>query len=465
VSYQEYTKSVSESERGGNYYNLNLNYLLRFDEKGHQLEALGYFSKRTGDDWDEQKDFNTDENWNSIDDYPGYIRTTEIEDNNEFRIKADYTKPFGEEGRLEAGYQSRFDFENEKFLFLDFDYSINDWVENDLYTSEADFKRNIHSVYTTYSNVWGTWGYQLGIRGEYTDREIKNVKSTESYVIDRFDYFPSIHLSKQFEGDHQVLASYSRRIDRPRGRQLDPFVNYMDEFNVRVGNPGLEPEYIDSYELGYQKRLDKSFISLETYYRINKNKITRIRKIQDDGTFLHTYQNLNKDYSLGVELMVNADFTSWFNFNGSVNVYDYRLEGNVEGEDVNTSSTNWSGRMNLTFKMKNDFRAQLTGYYRGPTVTAQGRREGYATANAALRKDFFNRKFSATLAVRDVFASARREMTTSGESFYAYDNYRREAPIVTLNLSYLINNYKKQSDRERGMENGDGDMNGGDMDM
>lgn len=463
VSFTEYTKSVSESEREGNYYNLNLDYLLKFDNAGHQLELLGYYSNRSGDDWDEQKDSETDADWQSIDEYPLFIRTTEVEDNNEYRIRADYTKPFGEEGRVEAGYQSRFDYENEKFVFRDFDYSINDWVENDLYTSEADFKRNIHSVYGTYSNTWGSWGAQLGLRGEYTDREIKNVKSTESYVINRFDYFPSVHLSKQFPGDNQVLVSYSRRIDRPGGRELDPFINYMDEYNVRIGNPGLEPEYIDSYEMGYQKRLNKSFLSLEGYYRVNKNKITRIRLLQDDGTFVHTYQNLNKDFSLGAEFMVNADFTGWFNFNGSINVFDYRLEGNVEDEDVSVSSTNWDGRINLTFKMKNDFRAQLTGFYRGPTVTAQGSREGYPMVNAALRKDFFNRKFNATLSVRDMFSTARREMTSSGEGFYAYDNYQREAPIVTLSLSYLINNYKKQMERGENRENGE--MDGGDMEM
>lgn len=464
-SADEYTKSVSESEREGNYYNLNLNYIAKFDDMGHQLEILGYFSNRGGDDWEEQKDYTTDQEWNSIDDFPGFIRTTETDNSNEYRVKADYTKPLGTEGKIEAGYQSRFENENEKYLFQDFDYSINDWVENDLYTSEADFRENIHSVYATYSDVKGSWGYQLGLRGEYTDREIQNQKSPQAYVIDRFDYFPSVHLSKQFNGDHQVLASYSRRIDRPGGRELDPFVNYMDEYNVRVGNPALEPEYIDSYELGYQKRMNKSFISLESYYRINKNKITRIRTLQDDGTFVHTYQNLNKDYSLGVELMVNADIVTWFNLNGSVNVFDYRLEGNVEGEDVTTSSTNWDSKLNLTFKLKHDFRAQLTGFYRGPSVTAQGRREGYFTQNAALRKDFFDRKFSATLSVRDIFASARREMTSSGENFYAYDNYRREAPIITLSLTYLINNYKKQMDRERNGENG-GEMDaGGDMDM
>jgi outer membrane receptor protein involved in Fe transport len=455
----DYSRSESNSEREGNYYDMNMNYVQKFDDQGHQLEILGFYSRRGGDDYEEQLDYTTDSDWNIIDDVPDAIQTTEKDYDRELRIKADYTKPIGEEGKIEAGYQSRFEFENEKYVYSDFDYLVNDWIENPLYTSEMDFKRNIHSVYGIYGNTWGSFGYQAGLRGEYTDRSIENIQSEAPYVIDRFDLFPTLHVSKQFPNDHQVLLSYGRRIDRPGGRELDPFVSYFDPYNIRQGNPGLEPEYIDSYELAYQKRLKNAFISLETYYRINKNKITRIKTLQDDGVILHTYQNLNKDFSLGAELMLNADFTKWFNFNGSVNVFDYRLEGSVEDEDVSASSTNWDGRMNLTFKIRGGFRTQITGIYRGATVTAQGEREGFFMTNVAVRKDFFDGRFMTTVSVRDLFATGKRETITRGTGFYSWDYFEREAPIITLNLSYIINNYKRQ--RDGNMEGG----NGGDADM
>ncbi len=457
----EYSRSESVSDREGRYYDINLNFVHKFDDNGHQLELMGFYSGRNGDDLEEQSDFSTDDQWNIIDDLPDAIQTTEEDFDRDVRLKADYTKPIGEDGKFEAGYQSRFDFENEKYIFRDFDYAVNDWVENSLYTSEMDFSRNIHSVYGIYSNTWGSFGYQLGLRGEYTDRSIENVQSAEPYVIDRFDYFPTIHISKQFENDHQVLLSYGRRIDRPHGRQLDPFVNYYDPYNMRQGNPALEPEYIDSYEMGYQKRLKNAFVSLETYYRINKNKITRIKRLQEDGVILHTYQNLNKDYSLGAELMLNADFTKWFNFNGSVDVYDYRLDGNVENEDVSVSSTNWDSRVNLTFKIRGGIRTQITGMYRGPTVTAQGEREGFFMTNVAVRKDLFDGRFMTTLSVRDLFATGKRETITRGTGFYSWDYFEREAPIITLNLSYIINNYKRQRNGEMN-EDGGGE---GEMDM
>jgi outer membrane receptor protein involved in Fe transport len=465
VSFDEYSRSISESERAGDYYRATFNLLHNFSEKGHKIEASADFSTGDTDDWELQRDYYTDPYWNILyDSLPESIKTLEDEFEREIRLKADYTKPIGADGKLEAGYQSRIDFENEKYTYLDFDHPSGEWINNPLYTSEVDFTRNIHSLYAIYANVWGSFGYQLGLRGEYTDREIANVESDEAYVIDRFDYFPTVHVSKEFEGGHQVLLSYSRRIDRPGGRELDPFLNYMDPYNVRRGNPALEPEYIDSYELGYQKRFDKSFISLEGYYRINKNKITRIKTLQDDGIFLHTYQNLNRDFSLGSELMINIEPTKWFIFNGSVNVYNYRLEGNVEDQDVSRESTNWDSRGNFTFKFKHDIRLQITTMYRGPSVTAQGERKGFFMSDIAARKDFFKKTLSVTLSVRDILQTAKREYITSGSTFYSYDRFTREAPIVTLNISYLINNYKRQRDANDRMEDSNGE-GGGDMDF
>ena len=72
----------------------------------------------------------------------------------------------------------------------------------------------------------------------------------------------------------------------------------------------------------------------------------------------------------------------------------------------------------------------------------------------AVRKDFFERKLSATLSVRDMFKTAKRASTSSGVGFYSYDNFQREAPVFMLNLSYKINNYKQKQEKHNGEEGG-----------
>ncbi len=460
LSYDRYSISETTMNRSGNYYNATLNFQHKFDDLGHQLDGSFYYRNRDGDDKDGQSEYASDKDWNIIDGNTYIIQSTEKDTDDEYRLKLDYTKPVGEEGKIEAGVQARIEDETEVYVFNNF--VASEWIEDTLFSNQMDFRRDIYSVYGIYQNKWHSFGYQLGLRGEYTYREIKNQKAEDPSLIDRWDYFPSLHLSKSFENKDQMLASYARRIDRPRGWYLDPFVSFMDQYNYRQGNPDLEPEYTDSYEVAYQKRLWESMISLEGYYRVTNNKITRIRTLQEDGTFMNTYENLNNDYSIGGELMINSDPFKWLNVTLSGNVFHYRLDGEIEGESVDAESLNWNGRFNAVIKLPKEIRLQINGMYYGPSVTAQGESEGFFMTNAAVKKDFFVRHLTATFSVRDIFSTGKHEMTTSGTNFYTYDYFDRDAPIFNLSLSWKISNYKREASRNGDDAGGD---DGGDMEF
>lgn len=454
ITIDQFKHTSNDSKRDGDYFSGNVNFQHKFDDLGHQIDATAYYSKRSGDDTEEQDEYFTDSNWNQIDDQPYLIRTNENSEESEFRLKIDYAKPVGENGKIEAGFQSRIENETEDYHFLDYDYETNEFVNNPLYTNKMDFSDNVHSMYGIYSNSYKNFGYQLGLRGEYTYRNIKNDQSPDASVIDKMDYFPTLHLSQKLKNEDQILASYTRRIERPDGRQLDPFVSYMDAYNVRQGNPDLQPQYTDSYELSYQKRLLGAFITLEGYYRVTAGKITETQTLLENGIMLNTYENLTSDYSLGAELMINTEITKWFELNLVGNLYNYRLDGYIDDQNVDQSSTNWNSRFNGTFRLPQQFRLQLTSQYNGPSVTAQGKSGGFWTANLALRKEFFERKLSATFSIRDMFKTAKRATTSSGTDFYSYDNFRREAPVFMINLSYKINNYKQKQEKRNGEEGG-----------
>ncbi len=458
LSQDDYTFSSDASNRYGHYYESTLNYHLDVDGKGQKLDVMAYYSKRNGDDKEDLNEFQTNNEWISINPPNSQIHTNEISDSWEFTGKADYVKPLGEKGKLEAGYQSKLDYENENFIFNNFDTLTGTWINDSIYSNEYDFIRNVHSAYAIYSNEWKGFGLQVGLRGEYTDRRIKNVNQTDNHTINRIDYFPSIHLSKQFKDKNQFQASYSRRINRVRSWYLDPFVSYMDPYNVRVGNPDLQDEYIDSYELGYQRRIKtSSFVALEAYYRVTNNSISRIKTLLPDGIMENTFANLNTDEALGSELSANIDFTEWLNIFASYNLYYYRIKGEVDNQNIDQSSLNWDSRISGTFKFKHDFRLQASANYEGPSVTAQGKEMGHISSNMAVRKDFFKRKLSATLSARDIFGTHSHESTSSGTGFYNYSYFKRESPIVMLSLSFKLNNYKKPMDIPMDNQQGGGD--------
>jgi outer membrane receptor protein involved in Fe transport len=452
VTTDDYSYSDNASERKGNFYDATLNFQHKFKENGHTLEAMAFFSRRIGDDNETQSDYTTDQNWNIIDQNPDINSTSEDDHSNNFRLKADYVRPLGTAGKLEAGFQSRIAKENATYLFQNYDYVSGSWIDNPMYSSQMDFRESIHSLYAMFSSKWLGFQYQLGLRGEYTDRRIEDIQSPYPYVLSLWDYFPTIHLSRELPLEQQLMLSYSRRINRPHGWDLDPFQNYMDPYNIRMGNPGLKPEYIDSYELGYQKKFSESFVALDSYYRITRNKMDEVTTLRSDGIMIHKDENLNKDYSLGAELSADLVLAKWLELFGSFDMFHYRLVGTLNDVPVDNKSLTWEGRFNVTVKLRGDLRFQLTTRYEGPQVEAQGTEKGSFMANLAVRKDFLQRKLSVSLSARDLFKTAKHEMSTNGVGFYSHDRFTREAPVVMLSLSYKINNYKKELDK---LENGE----------
>lgn len=447
---RDYSINNNNSIRSGNYYSANINYDQKFDDNGHKLSALIYYSARTGDDSENQETILSNNQWENLGS-ENKIKSKSSDSHDDYRIKIDYTKPvIG--GKIETGLQSRLRSNDEDYKYFEFDQLNNEWNTIDAFTNNIHFKRDIHSAYFTFANKIIGIEYQLGLRGEYTNREIKNTRIGESYIIDRFDYFPTVHLSKQLSKTTQLQTSYSKRINRPRGWFLDPVPGYMDEYNTRQGNPSLEPEYINSFELGFQQSIGKSFINIEGYYRTTENKITRIRTLQTDNSFLHTFENLNNDYALGIEFMANYTPVKWLNINATTNIYKYEIESDLIEDGADVSSKNLDFRVNTTFKFAKNTRIQVNTFYRGPTVSVQGTREGFLATSLALRQDFFDKKMTATLNVRDIFGQMKHEFTSEGENFYSWDKFAMDTPIASLSLSYKINNYKNHRKKSEEMD-------------
>jgi outer membrane receptor protein involved in Fe transport len=426
------------------------------------LASFTYQGEKS-DDTDEESEFPTDQFYQVLDFPAVRTRSNELGNEHEFRAKIDYTRPVSENGIIETGYQMRLDKENEEYLFENYDPDLNSWSNNPLYSSGNYFYRNIQALYGTYSDKLGKFEYKLGLRSEFTDRSIRKNMDSDPFVLNRFDFFPSFHVSRQFSGQQQLLTSYSRRINRPNGRDIEPFRSYMNSYTLREGNPELQPEYVNSYELSYQKNFGKSFFVVESYYRNTQNLITRMM-YQDPllpEVVIMTSKNLNDDNSLGGEFMLNLSVKKWLNVNTSLNLYKYWLEGTLDGEDVSKSSNNWDTRLNASFFLSTKSRIQAMLMYNGPSVTAQGNRGAFYFANLAYRQDFLDRKLSATLSVQDIFGTMKHEFSTYSSSLNNTMRFEREHRVVTLTLSYKLNNFKNQAKRSEDSEMNMEDASGG----
>lgn len=438
------------------FYSLNASYIQKFIQEGHQLNVFAFYGERDGSQDQEKLEQNTDENWNPLAVDPFLLRSTEAGPSRQLRLETDYKKPVFDKGNIEAGYHYRSNNQSENYDLETFDYGQNLWQRDDLYTKNTTFNRSIHAVYGIFNHEISSFQYQLGLRGEYTYRDIKVLNSGERSLIDRFDYFPSIHLAWNLSEMNQFMASYSRRINRPRSYFLEPFVTYVDENTRRVGNPDLLPEYTDSYEAGYLRAFDEGSFMVEAYYRDTKNKITWLTYYdQASAYFVNSFRNLNDEKALGVESSFVYDITKWFNINLSGTYYYYQVE-DLTGESTSLrTSNNWDGRLITSFILPSQTKFQLNFAYDSPGVTAQGKTEGSYYADFTARQDLLNKNLSITLKISDILASRNYESYRYGDGFYEYNYRERESRVVMLTLSYRLNNFRqnpafKSSDADEG---------------
>ncbi len=443
-----YVYQDNSSSRGSKYWSGNLNFMHKFDKKGEELQGLLYLSHENGDDISNQINYNTDLNSKPIDTNPYKYRSNESPTENEIRAKLDYILPINEKDKLEAGYQGRIQRTKENFIFEEFNYNSANWVNNPKYSSLVDYAEDIHAMYGTFSHSNNTFSYQVGLRTEYTNRKLNSQRANKTYTLTRFDFFPTVHLSQKFAKEYELQASYSRRLNRPEGFMLEPFPTFMDPYNIRIGNPNLTPEYAGSYEMTLLKHIDASFISLEGYFRQTKDLMTRIQTLGTDNIMQHTMANMNNDYSLGSELMINYEIKPGIRLVASGTLYNYWLKGAINGQNVDQKSTNFDGKLNFDVKLTNTTRMQLMGVYRGPTVSAQGSRDGMYFANASVKQDLWKNRLTATLQIQDIFGTMKFSGSSYGTNFENQFKFKRESQIVQLTLSYKINNFSSKAGKD-----------------
>ena len=443
------SRNLIHRSRGGNFFSLNAGYQYAFDPEvpGHKVNADVMFRYRDSDELTKSELLAGQELLNGR-------KTTEAGPSRDIDARLEYVFPFSETNKFEAGYHGEIDFDEEGTTLSEIDSSTREYVQPEQFSNYVRYRDNGHAFYSLYAGELDDFGYQAGMRGEYTLRSIRLARGNE-FLIDRWDFFPTLHVSYKFSGDNQLMASYTRRIDRPRGWELEPFETWIDANNVRRGNPSLIPEFIDSYELGAQTLLGQVSLSTEIYHRVNHNKIEDVRSVYSENVSLTTVSNVGTEYSSGIEFLATLDVIRDWNVNLIGNAYDYRIKGILFGESFSTRSFNWSARFNNLIKLGLATQLQVNARWNSPSVSPQGRSEGFVSVDLAAKQEFMSKQLSLTLQIQNVLGTALHEFTSEGPGFYSYSHYKMESPVVMLTARFSINNYP--SDRERDGDGGSGD--------
>ncbi|WP_375577631.1 TonB-dependent receptor [Marivirga tractuosa] len=372
-------------------------------------------------------------------------------------MQANYVKPLGESRSFEAGWRSTLrTITNEYEVTQDIQGQEQDSVLSD-FTNDFIYNENIHAIYAIYNSEFEKFTYQLGLRTELTDitTQLKQPVDTTN-ARDYLNLFPSVFMTYEFSKLHTIQASYSRRFDRPRFRSLNPFSNFNDDRNIRIGNPNLDPEFTDSYEVGLVNNFSDATLYSGLYYRRTTGVTERINTVIDGITYTQP-QNLAERNSIGIENNYSHDLNDWWRLNGNVNFYYSETYGVVNEQVFEAETFTASGRATSQMSFSNDFNVQLSAFYRAPQQTTQGTRKAFYMVDLGFSKDVLQKKGTLALNVRDLLNSRKWRTTTTGEDFFYDSEFQWRTTTVTLSFDYRINSNKRKGQREGGDYEGGGD--------
>ena len=435
---------INTTNGSGHSFDTNLDYSHKFKPSQELTFNFGY-SNGTNDNFQQ---YNTDiynkDGQPYTDPNPEIRNNINNGKNSNYNIQADYNMPLGKFGKLETGYRSQIRISDNSAIATIFDSPSGQFINDNRLSNIFHSKDQVHALYFNYQNQIKNFGYQIGLRAE--DAEL----NTNSSGLDasgapisapaRVAYkrlYPSLYLTQKFTGDQQVQLSYTRRVNRPRPWDTNPFIDYSDPLTWRQGNPNLLPEDVHSFELGYSKFWKKVTLISSVYVRQTNDVIQRVRSVPDSNSvIIITPRNLSKELASGFELIAKVDVVKAWNFTGNVNIYHSKIDAVPEYQIAGNSGVNWNANITNNFVLPYNITIQIKGEYNSPQVMAQGKfKEMYAVDGGA-KYDFPNKKSSLSLSVRDIF-NTRKWGAVISDSFTTTDFQRyQRGPMGNITYSY-----------------------------
>lgn len=380
----------------------------------------------------------------------------------QWNIQADYMHPLSETTKFETGVR----FNNTEFVSFYDAFTRNNGQDIRLpLSNNYAYTEMVNAAYFTYSYKKETFSYQLGLRTEYSKFDGELVDSAYKFG---YEYpnklrniwdalFPSLFVTKKIGEKDEVQFNYSRRIRRPRFWQLNPFIDINDPVNLQQGNPQLQPEYINSYELNYSKNYKKGNLLTVLYFRNNPRDITRysdtITTAQfqqlnnaaiDQNAILNTFINASTTNRYGLEVTLQHKVGNKFDITPTFNLQYRTVNAKVNNLDLSNRGLNYEAKLISNYKIEankskafNNMSFQLIADYESPRVYPQGKSISEFTLDLAAKKEFGKKKkASLSLSVNDVFNTGRWGTIYDTDRFYQNSFRRWNVRNIRLAFTY-----------------------------
>lgn len=445
--------AFDRSSNGDNFFggfDWNTDYTKTWeDQKDRELVMAVQYSKQ-----DNNQEYSVEETSPDM----GLNRNTEIlndGDNHETTFQLDYTHPFPKSIKLEVG---------GKTVLRDItsDYTNSVAPNSPFLSNVFNYNQDVFAGYSSLTFVIAKkYSFITGVRYEKT--QINGDFDLGGEGLDPFEnsyenWLPSVTISRSLKNFRNLKASYTRRIQRPSLFYINPFNNNADLFNIQEGNPGLNPELVDQYELSYNFNVLGFTVFSSGYYKYTSDIIESTLRVEDDGRSINSFENVGTNKSFGINIFTSKTINK-FTLRGGGDVYTYDATGVVNGQELNSKDLQYRLFMNGEYTIRGDFKADFFGFFMSPRVTLQGENPSFSIMGVGLRKDF--KAWSLGVRIIEPFrANKSFNSNLEGEDFVQSNNFSIPFRSIGINVRYKFGKVdfkeRKSKIKNNDLKQGDG---------
>ncbi|MEM7037283.1 MAG: outer membrane beta-barrel family protein, partial [Bacteroidota bacterium] len=380
-----------------------------------------------------------------------------------YTFKADYERTLGK-GKLGFGGKTALVTTDNDFNF--FNYVDGAAVLDSVNSRQFLFDETINALYANYQTQIGKWGIQAGLRGEHTisKGDLVWLGMTAQDTVDRnyFNLFPSGGITYSPNRINTFRFTYSRRIDRPRYQDLNPFQNRLSAQSYQQGNPLLLPQYSHNIEIGhtykYTLNYSLSFSQTDDYF-------TAITDTADgDATFLTT-ENIATRRVGSFNVSYPKQITKWWSTFTNISASFIQVRSFFEeGKDIDIDRFTGNLYHQSTFRLPADFSIQMGGWIASPGIWgANYLTDWLGSFDIGMQKSLMKKRAQLKVALSDVFFTSPWRATQVFGDLDVWGSGRWESRMLKVNFTWLLGNsqVKKARKRKTGLEDEKGRTGGG----
>jgi outer membrane receptor protein involved in Fe transport len=407
-----------------------------FEEPGHLLSTtFSYAFKRK-----EEGFFFNDIRPETI----GSDTTALVADQQIVDLTVDYTKPH-KAGKIEAGIKYRWSQYPNDIIFKP---GINSVLDLNL-QGTAEYRENIAAAFFNYFYEKRKLEVEAGLRVEYAAIDYLVDPNHAVYSSDGFDYFeflPAVRFSWLADDKNTMSVFLNRRVDRPEEKNLRVFPSYADPEILRLGNPGLLPQFTNTLEVGYRHSYEKGSIYLAVYHKAFENLLTAIlTAIPSTGQFAEIDQNAGRGSNTGTEFSLSHAFSPKVKMNWNANYYHNVVEAfqivNAYPEDLSFSQerqTVFTGNVkwNTQLLFPRNYTLQSTFTYLAKDIIPQGEIKARYAFDMGIKKSIQQGKGELFLNATDIFNTFQIKTIRTGTDFVVTANNLFETQVVRVGYQY-----------------------------